>query len=120
MIVFTFTLSINIWLVFVTAFLLGFFMTGFMPVGFELVSEVTYPEPEGTSCGLLNSSAEVTNFQSNNKLIINLSIKFKVFGILFTYFQGRLLTMYGAFVGNVFICACLFFGSIITCNHFIC
>ena len=59
MVLFTTTLSLNIWLTFATAFLLGFFMTGFMPVGFELVSEITYPEPEGTSCGLLNSSAEV-------------------------------------------------------------
>jgi hypothetical protein len=34
-------------------------MTGYLPVGFELAAEVTYPEPEGTSCGLLNTSAQV-------------------------------------------------------------
>ena len=34
-------------------------MTGYLPVGFELAAEVTYPEPEGSSCGLLNSSAQV-------------------------------------------------------------
>jgi FLVCR family feline leukemia virus subgroup C receptor-related protein len=59
MLIFSLTLSINIWIVFVTAFLLGFFMTGYLPVGFELAAEVTYPEPEGSSCGLLNSSAQV-------------------------------------------------------------
>lgn len=37
-------------------------MTGYLPVGFELAAEVTYPEPEGTSCGLLNTSAQVKFF----------------------------------------------------------
>lgn len=52
-------LRTNIYVNFITSFLLGFFMTGYIPIGFELVAEVTYPEPEGTSCGLLNFSAEV-------------------------------------------------------------
>ena len=86
MILFTATLSINIWIVFGTSFLLGyiflrnllrnqeiiliiyqasllvyrFFMTGYLPVGFELAAEVTYPESEGTACGLLNTSAQVS------------------------------------------------------------
>jgi hypothetical protein len=33
---------------------------GYLPVGFELAAEVTYPEPESSSCGLLNSSAQVS------------------------------------------------------------
>ena len=36
MVLFTATLNINIWVVFGTAFLLGFFMTGYLPVGFVL------------------------------------------------------------------------------------
>ena len=36
-----------------------FFMTGFLPVGFEFAAELTYPEAEGTSSGLLNASAQV-------------------------------------------------------------
>ncbi|XP_074031349.1 choline/ethanolamine transporter flvcr2b-like [Leptinotarsa decemlineata] len=36
-----------------------FFMTGLLPVGFELAAELTYPEPEGTSAGLLNAAANV-------------------------------------------------------------
>jgi FLVCR family feline leukemia virus subgroup C receptor-related protein len=62
MLLFTFTIEINIWIVFGTAFLLGFFMTGYLPVGFEFAAELTYPEPEGTSSGLLNTSAQVTCF----------------------------------------------------------
>ena len=34
-------------------------MTGYIPVGFELAAELTYPEPEGNSSGLLNCSANV-------------------------------------------------------------
>jgi hypothetical protein len=48
-------------------------MTGYLPVGFELVAEISFPEPEGTSCGLLNSSAQVNIFES----IIN-SFRIKV------------------------------------------
>jgi FLVCR family feline leukemia virus subgroup C receptor-related protein len=36
-----------------------FFMTGYLPVGFEFGAEVTFPESEGTSSGLLNASAQV-------------------------------------------------------------
>lgn len=43
-------------------------MTGYLPVGFELAAEVTYPASEGTSCGLLNTSAQVMLF----KFTINL------------------------------------------------
>jgi MFS transporter, FLVCR family, feline leukemia virus subgroup C receptor-related protein len=72
-------------------------MTGYLPVGFELVAEVTYPEPEGTSCGLLNTSAQV-------------------FGIFYTYLQGRITTQYGALPGNIFVSASLLVGTIITGN----
>jgi hypothetical protein len=34
-------------------------MTGYLPVGFEFGAEVTFPESEGTSSGLLNASAQV-------------------------------------------------------------
>lgn len=36
-----------------------FFMTGYLPLGFEFAAELTYPESEGTSSGLLNCSAQV-------------------------------------------------------------
>lgn len=34
-------------------------MTGYLPVGFEFGSEITFPEPEGTTSGLLNASSQV-------------------------------------------------------------
>lgn len=34
-------------------------MTGYLPVGFEFASEVTYPEPEGTTSGILNAVVQV-------------------------------------------------------------
>jgi len=34
-------------------------MAGYLPVGFEFAAELTYPESEGTSSGLLNASAQV-------------------------------------------------------------
>ncbi|TRY61137.1 hypothetical protein TCAL_08277 [Tigriopus californicus] len=36
-----------------------FFMTGYLPLGFEFAAEITFPESEGTSSGLLNASAQV-------------------------------------------------------------
>lgn len=34
-------------------------MTGYLPLGFEFAVELTYPESEGTSSGLLNCSVQV-------------------------------------------------------------
>lgn len=41
------------------AFSLRFFMTGYLPLGFEFAAEITYPESEATSSGMLNASAQV-------------------------------------------------------------
>ena len=46
-------------LVYLCAGLLGFFMTGYLPVGFDFGVEITFPESEGTTSGLLNASAQV-------------------------------------------------------------
>ncbi|CAG0912241.1 unnamed protein product [Notodromas monacha] len=45
--------------VYVGAIIVGFFMTGYLSVGFELAAEITYPEAEGTTSGLLNASAQI-------------------------------------------------------------
>jgi len=39
-------------------------MTGYLPVGFEFAAELTFPESEGTSSGLLNASAQVYTLSS--------------------------------------------------------
>uniref|UniRef100_A0A667YJ13 Choline/ethanolamine transporter FLVCR1 n=1 Tax=Myripristis murdjan TaxID=586833 RepID=A0A667YJ13_9TELE len=96
MIVFTFTLDLNnIYLVFFTAGVLGFFMTGYLPLGFEFGVEITYPEPEGTSSGLLNAFAQI-------------------FGIIFTLIQDKLTSNYNPLAGNLFLCAWIFVGILLT------
>ncbi|PIN88353.1 hypothetical protein AB205_0076010 [Aquarana catesbeiana] len=96
MLIFTFTLDLgNLVVVFVTGGILGFFMTGYLPLGFEFAVEITYPESEGTSSGLLNASAQI-------------------FGILFTLAQGKLITDYSPQAGNIFLCVWMFVGIILT------
>ncbi|XP_016074696.1 PREDICTED: feline leukemia virus subgroup C receptor-related protein 1 [Miniopterus natalensis] len=96
MVTFTFTLDSGyIIIVFVTGGVLGFFMTGYLPLGFEFAVEITYPESEGTSSGLLNAAAQI-------------------FGILFTLAQGKLTSDYGPRAGNLFLCIWMFVGIIFT------
>lgn len=96
MLVYTFTLNLgHLWVVFVTAGVLGFFMTGYLPLGFEFAVELTYPESEGTSSGLLNCSAQI-------------------FGIIFTISQGKIIDKWGTFAGNIFLCIFLLLGSVLT------
>uniref|UniRef100_H3DG02 FLVCR choline and putative heme transporter 2 n=1 Tax=Tetraodon nigroviridis TaxID=99883 RepID=H3DG02_TETNG len=96
MIVYAATLSLgHLWVVFITAGALGFFMTGYLPLGFEFAVELTYPESEGTSSGLLNCSAQV-------------------FGIFFTICQGKIMDNFGTLAGNIFLCVFLLVGTIMT------
>ncbi|XP_034433139.1 feline leukemia virus subgroup C receptor-related protein 2 isoform X5 [Hippoglossus hippoglossus] len=96
MLVYAFTLNLgHLWVVFVTAGVLGFFMTGYLPLGFEFAVELTYPESEGTSSGLLNCSAQI-------------------FGIIFTISQGKIIDKWGTFAGNIFLCIFLLIGSVLT------
>lgn len=59
MILFTFALQMELWVVFLAAGALGFFMTGYLPIGFEFAAELTYPVNEGTTSGLLNGAVQV-------------------------------------------------------------
>ncbi|KAG9268790.1 feline leukemia virus subgroup C receptor-related protein 2 isoform X1 [Astyanax mexicanus] len=96
MLIYAFTLDLgHLWVVFLTAGALGFFMTGYLPLGFEFAVELTYPESEGTSSGLLNCSAQV-------------------FGIIFTICQGKIIDYYGTLAGNIFLCIFLLIGTIMT------
>lgn len=80
-------------------FAFRFFMTGYLPVGFEFAAELTYPEPEVTSAGLLNASAQL-------------------FGIIFTILGGWLLDHFGddseSLVCNGTMSAALLVGSLLT------
>lgn len=47
------TYAQSAWLLYFSAFLLGFFLTSANPVGMQYCAEITYPTPEGTSAGLI-------------------------------------------------------------------
>ncbi|XP_003747079.2 uncharacterized protein LOC100901275 [Galendromus occidentalis] len=96
MFAYTFVLSArSLPIIFVTIASLGFFMTGYIPIGFELSSELTYPEPESTSSGLLNASAQI-------------------FGILFTLGATRIESSLGDITANVALSLCLIVGVVMT------
>lgn len=73
----------------------SFFVTGYLPVGFEFAAELTYPEPEVTSSGLLNLSANV-------------------FGIAMIAGGGQLLEDYGDLTCNLVLSGALIIGAILT------
>lgn len=94
--IFSFTLNTgHIAVVYVTASLLGFFMTGYLPVGFEFAAELTFPEPEGTSAGLLNAAAQA-------------------FGIVLTMLYSELLDRFSDVVANITMSVMLCVGTLIT------
>jgi len=96
MVLYTFTFRFGkIGFVYFTSALLGFFMTGYLPLGFEFAAEITYPESEGTSSGLLNASAQV-------------------FGIFCTMFGEFLYRITDDRIANSCLAAILIIGTILT------
>lgn len=92
MIVFSLTLDCGyILVVYLTAGFLGFSMTGYLPVGFELAAELTYPEPEGTSVGILNGATQI-------------------FGLALTSGYSELLTRTSVYTSDLCLCAVLAVG----------
>ena len=60
-------------------------MTGYLPLGFEFAAEITYPESEGTSSGLLNASAQVSRaIVSLDEKVFVCTVLCQVFGLLCT------------------------------------
>jgi MFS family permease len=47
------TFATQLWLLFVSAFVLGFFLVSTSPIGMQYAAEITHPTPEGTSNGLI-------------------------------------------------------------------
>jgi MFS family permease len=47
------TFLTNLWLLFISAFALGFFLVSTSPIGMQYAAEITQPTPEGTSNGLI-------------------------------------------------------------------
>lgn len=69
-------------------------MTGLLPVGFELAAELTYPEPEGTSSGMLNMASQV-------------------FGIAFTILYSVLFTSVSDVWANLCMCIMMVLGTVL-------
>jgi len=96
MVLYTFTFTFgHIEIVYFTAALLGFFMTGYLPLGFEFAAEITYPESEGTSSGLLNASAQV-------------------FGIFCTMFGEWIYRVSDDKIANLSLAGILILGTVMT------
>ncbi|RTG85804.1 uncharacterized protein DC041_0009341 [Schistosoma bovis] len=70
-------------------------MTGYLSIGFELAAELTYPESEGLSSGLLNTSAQI-------------------FGLILIHVATPLRTNYGVLPGNLFLTGLTLIGTIMT------
>lgn len=70
-------------------------MTGYLAVGYELAAELTYPESEGTSSGMLNAVVQV-------------------FGIIFTLIYGWIFNTVGDKKANLFLAGSLILGTIFT------
>lgn len=69
-------------------------MTGLLPVGFELAAELTYPEPEGTSAGMLNMASQV-------------------FGISFTIIYSYIFYNVSDVWANLVMCIMLVLGAVL-------
>jgi len=96
MIAFTIALRAqSVWFMFLVSGILGFFMTGYLPIGFEFASEISYPQPEGTSAGLLNASAQI-------------------FGVIFTFGGSAVIDAFNSLSANLGFVGALVLGSILT------
>jgi MFS family permease len=51
--IFGLTFARTAWLLFISAFEMGFFLVSTSPIGMQYAAEITYPTPEGTSNGLI-------------------------------------------------------------------
>ncbi|CAF3846518.1 unnamed protein product [Rotaria magnacalcarata] len=96
MVLFVSTISLHEYVAFVTMIIVGFFMTGYLPVGFEYGVEITYPENEAISSSLLNVSAQI-------------------FGLCITQLQEFLIFKQAKILeSNIMLCVVLVVGAIIT------
>ncbi|VDP08773.1 unnamed protein product [Soboliphyme baturini] len=93
----------SIWVIFFVAAFMGFFMTGYLPLGFEYAAEITYPVSEDIASSFLNCSAQI-------------------FGIMMTLGIGQMLQNISVISCNITLTALMAIGSVVTCEiiSFIC
>jgi MFS family permease len=54
------TFATSAWLLFSSAFVMGFFLVSAMPIGMQYAAEITHPTPEGTSNGLMQLTGQAS------------------------------------------------------------
>lgn len=80
---------------YITIISLGFFMTGYLVIGYEISNEITWPRPESVSAGMLNLSAQM-------------------FGLVLTFTGSIIVDQYGPFKVNMIFSIFLLIGFFIT------
>ncbi|XP_069694733.1 choline/ethanolamine transporter flvcr2b-like [Periplaneta americana] len=93
----TFTLALELKssvAIYITVAILGCFLGGYMPIAYDFAAELTYPEPEGMTAGILILPAQIS-------------------GALFTLGYGEMLRSVGPLWANVTLCCTLLVGSVI-------
>ena len=71
------------WLLFASAFILGFFLVSTSPIGMQYAAEVTHPTPEGTSNGLIQLFGQAS--------------------VVFVYIMAALQTSNGSFTPSLLL-----------------
>lgn len=71
-------------IMYLACFLIGFFIAGYIPIGFEFAAEITYPQSEGISSAILNFSGHL-------------------FGIIFTYIACSKIEIWIHYLNNIFV-----------------
>ncbi|XP_051156565.1 feline leukemia virus subgroup C receptor-related protein 2-like [Leptopilina boulardi] len=95
-IIFAISLSVEVkWLIYASSIFLGFSLSGYYALGYELCVEYTYPESEFMTVGILIVASDV-------------------YGILLVTILSELWTYYGDIAAHIGFCFVLLIGFIIT------
>ncbi|CDW54237.1 feline leukemia virus subgroup C [Trichuris trichiura] len=84
-----------LWVVFLSATILGFALTGYLPLGLEYAAEVTFPVSEAMTSGMLNASAQI-------------------YGVAITLIAGLVLQKASVLACNLMLFAVLLVGTVVT------
>lgn len=87
------TFGMSLWLLFVSAFAMGFFLISANPVGMQYAAEITHPTPEGTSNGLIQLFGQAS--------------------VVFVYIMEALKTKDGAFTPAMILAILLMLVSVL-------
>lgn len=87
------TFATTAWMLYASAFLLGFFLVSTNPIGMQYAAEISHPTPEGTSNGLIQLFGQAS--------------------VVFVYIMEALKTSDGAFTPALLLAACLLVVSIL-------